>query len=210
MRRPGRAVRLTAVGVVAAYSAILYFAGVPIDAGLRRAIGYLPALAGLVVVVWDLWVWRWPLVWRSTGRPRLDGLWEVELRPTADSHIPEGGNRGPIIAYLVVRQTYWSIALQLFTVESSSISRSFFWDGDNRTGTEWLTFVYDNTPMLNHQHRSGRHLGTCTLQPGSRQPAEIRGAYFTDRYTAGDMKLTLRKRDTSSGSFEEAVRSYER
>jgi hypothetical protein len=33
----------------------------------------------------------------------------------------------------VVKQTYWTIVLLLFTVESSSVSRSFFWDGVHGT-----------------------------------------------------------------------------
>lgn len=205
MKRPGQVVRITAVGVGLAYGLVLYLTGVRIDADVQRGLAYLPALATLLLIVWDLWVWRWPLVWRVSSRPRLDGLWAVTLHPTAESRIPEGGNRGPIPAYLVVKQTYWTIVLLLFTVESSSVSRSFFWDDVQGTGTEWLTFVYDNTPMQRHQHRSRRHLGTCSLRFGNRQPVEIEGMYFTDRYTQGDMKLTFVSRDTNAGSFDEAA-----
>jgi hypothetical protein len=60
--------------------------------------------------------------------------------------------------------------------------------------------------MQRYQHRSGRHLGTCSLRPGNRQPVEIEGTYFTDRYTQGDMKLTFVSRDTNAGSFDEAAR----
>lgn len=206
MKRPGQVVRITAAGVGLAYGLVLYLTGVRIDADVRRGLAYLPALATLLLILWDLWVWRWPLVWRASSRPRLDGLWAVTLHPTAESLIPEGGNRGPIPAYLVVKQTYWTIALLLFTGESSSVSRSFFWDGAHGTGTEWLTFVYDNTPSQRHQHRSGRHLGTCSLRPGNRRPVEIEGMYFTDRYTQGDMKLTFVSRDINVGSFNEAAR----
>lgn len=206
MRRPGQIVRITAVGVGIAYGVVLYLAGVRLDPDIRRGLAYLPALATLVLIAWDLWIWRWPLAWRASPRPRLEGLWAVTLHPTAGSHIPEGGNRGPIPAFLVVTQTYWTIALRLFTAESSSVSRSFFWDGTHGTGTEWLTFVYDNTPMQRHQHRSTRHLGVCSLKPGNRQPTEIEGTYFTDRYTQGDMHLTLVSRDTNAGSFNEAAR----
>ena len=209
MKRPGQAVRITAVGVGIAYAVALYLVGIRLDPDIRRGLVYLPVLATLVLIAWDLWVWRWPLVWRASPRPRLDGLWSVVLHPTADSHIPEGGNRGPIPAFLVVRQTYWTIALQLFTAESSSVSRSFFWDNTHGTGTEWLTFVYDNTPMQRHQHRSTRHLGACSLRPGNRQPTDIEGTYFTDRYTQGDMKLTFVSRDTDAGSFDEATRKVE-
>lgn len=209
MSRPGRTVRLTATGICLVYGIVLHFAGISLSTGLKKGLAYLPALATLLLVAWDLWAWRWPLLWRSTARPRIAGLWTVTLHPTADSHIPEGGNRGPITAYLVVVQSYWTVALRLFTAESSSISRSFSWESDHHTGTEWLTFVYDNSPMQRHQPRSTRHLGACRLQPGDRQPTEITGMYFTDRYTQGDMQLTFVSRDTDAGSFDEAARLAE-
>lgn len=206
MNRPGQIVRIIAVGVGLAYSLVLYLTGVRIDADVRRGLAYLPTLATFLLTAWDLWVWRWPLVWRAAARPRLDGLWAVTLHPTAESHIPKDGNRGPIPAYLVVKQTYWTIAVRLFTEESASVSRSFFWDGSHGTGTEWLTFVYENTPMQRHQNRSKRHLGTCSFRPGNRRPVEIEGTYFTDRYTQGDMSLTFVSRDTDAGSYDEATR----
>lgn len=210
MQRPGQVVRYTAVGVGLAYALVLYLAGVRLDTDLRRGLTYLPTLAAAALIAWDLWVWRWPLIWRATSRPRIHGLWSVALYPTAESHIPEGGNRGPIRAYLVVTQTYWTISLRLFTAESSSVSRSFFWDDGHGTGTAWLTFVYDNTPMLLYQHRSGRHLGTCSLHPGNRRPTTIEGSYFTDRYTQGDMQLTFVNRETDAGSFKEAASAHAR
>lgn len=207
MNRPGQVVRYTAVGVGLAYALVLYLAGVRLDVDLRRGLAYLPTLAVAVVVAWDLWVWRWPVIWRASTRPRLDGLWSVTLHPTEESRIPAGGNRGPIQAYLVIRQTYWAISLRLYTAESSSVSRSFFWDDSHGTGTGWLTFVYDNNPMLRLQHRSIRHLGTCSLHPGNRRPTMIEGRYFTDRYTQGDMMLTFVNRNADAGSFEEASRA---
>lgn len=206
MRRPGQAVRITAVGVGLAYALVLYLVGIRLDSDLRRGLAYLPAVATLLLIAWDLWVWRWPLVWKSTPRPRLDGLWSVTLHPTEESHIPAGGNRGPISGYLVITQTYWTISLRLFTKESSSVSRSFFWDNSHGAVTESLTFVYDNTPMQREQNRSPRHLGTCALRPGNRRPTEIQGMYFTDRYTQGDMRLTFVVRNADAGSFDEAAR----
>lgn len=208
MHRPGNAVRYTAIGVGLTYALVLYLAGVRLDVDLRRGLAYLPTLAAAAVIAWDLWIWRWPLIWRATPRPRLDGTWSVVLRPTDDSHIPPGGNRGPIQGYIVIKQTYWTISLRLYTAESSSLSRSYFWDDSNGTGTSWLTFIYDSTPMQRLQHRSGRHLGACSLHPGNRRPTAVEGRYFTDRYTQGDMKLTFVSRDADSGSFDEAAQAH--
>ncbi len=95
-----------------------------------------------------------------TSRTRIDGLWRVELVPTDESHIPAGGNRGPIPGFLVISQSYWSVYVRQFTVESASRSRAFFWEHPDGAEAETLTFVYENVPQQQYQHRSQRHLGT--------------------------------------------------
>jgi hypothetical protein len=208
MRRPGLVVRITAVGVGVVYAVVLHLVGIRLDQGVKQGLAYLPALAALLLIAWDLSVWRWPLVWKATSRPRLDGLWAVTLHPTSASRIPAEGNQGPIDGYMVVKQTYWTMALRQFTAEGSSVSRAFFWEGSHGTGIDWLTFIYDNMPRQRHQHRSGRHFGTCSLRPGNRRPTEIEGMYFTDRYTQGDLKMTFLGRDTDAGTFDEAARKH--
>ncbi|MGE0843222.1 hypothetical protein [Pseudonocardia sp.] len=209
MNRPAAAVRATAAGIGISYGAVLYFAGVRLDGDIKRILAYLPSLAVLILVIWDTFLWRLPLLWRSTARPRIDGLWSVVLHPTAESHIPEGGDRGPIEAFAAISQTYWSVSVRLLTRESMSLTRSHFWDRTNGSDTEWLTFVYDNSPMQRHRARSARHLGTCSLRPGNRRPSTMAGTYFTDRYTQGDMTFQLVGRDTGVASFDEAAAKAE-
>jgi hypothetical protein len=205
MNRPAAAVRATAAGIGIAYGAVLYFSGIRLDGDVRRILAYLPSLAVLILIIWDTLLWRLPLLWRSTARPRIDGLWSAVLSPTAESHIPEGGNRGPIEAFAAVSQTYWSVSVRILTRESMSLTRSHFWDRTNGSDTEWLTFIYDNSPMQQHLTRSARHLGTCSVRPGNRRPSTMDGSYFTDRYTQGDMTFRLVGRDAGVASFHEAA-----
>jgi len=205
MARPDRAVRIVATLVCLTYSAALYWSGITIEPDLRRSLAYLPGLAVLLVLAWDVQVWRWPGVHRLTSRPRLDGLWSATIQPTAESHIPAGGNRGPIPAYLAVSQTYWRFSARLITKESQSSTRAHFWFPSSAHDIEWVSFIYDNSPRQAYQHRSARHLGTCTLRPGSRNPGSLSAAYFTDRYTQGDIELTLLGRDGSVAAFREAA-----
>lgn len=204
MGRPDIAVRITAVFTSAAYGIALYWVGIRIDADIRRALAYLPILAVLGLVAWDLQVWHWPLLHRLTGRPRLDGLWRVTLLPTKESHIPPGGNRGPIVAYLAISQTFWRFNATLITKESYSVTRTHYWMGELGDALEWVSFIYDNSPQRQYQNRSTRHLGTCTLRPGARKPSLMSGAYFTDRYTQGDIELELIGRDSAVASFTES------
>ena len=204
MHRPTVIVRYTILAVGVVYSVLLFVASVHLDTWYKYVIAALPAVGSIALAIWDGWAWRQPWLTRLTHRPRLDGLWQVTLTPTAESHIPEGGNRGPIPGFLVVRQSYWSIHLRQFTAESASRSRTFFWELPDGAEAETLTFVYENVPQQQFEQRSNRHFGTCGLDIGSLRPRAISGAYFTDRYTKGDMHLTLIDRSKSYGSFDEA------
>jgi len=204
MSRPAQPVRYTVVGVSVVYAVVLQLAGLRLDTPLKQALTFLPAVAAGILVAWDLLLWRLPGFARLTKRPRLDGLWRVELHPTAESRIPPEGNHGPIAAYLVITQTSWSIAVRQYTGESTSDSRAHYWQRSPGAAVETLAFLYDNTPEQRHQDRSPRHLGTCLLDPASKAPREMAGWYFTDRYTKGDMTLELVDRSTGHPSFASA------
>jgi hypothetical protein len=128
MKRPGQVARITAADVGFVYSLVLYLTGVRIDAPcsararlLARAGRRSCSSCGTVGLALAAGL-------RASSRSCLDGPWTVTLNPTAESHIPEGDNRGPIPAYLVVKQTYWTIVAPNVTVERSSVSRAFFWN----------------------------------------------------------------------------------
>ena len=102
MSDPSRPVRyaVTAAGTI--YAVALYASGFRFDTSIRQVLAYLPAAAALAIVAFDLWDWKWPGVHRLVQRPRIDGTWLTTLTPHPDSHIPEGGNRGPIDAAVLM------------------------------------------------------------------------------------------------------------
>ena len=207
MERPVALVRYVAVGVSAVYTLLLYvILDVRLDGLFKTLVGWLPLVASVLLLLWDVWLWKLPVVHKLTNhRPRIDGFWRVTLTPTAESHIPEGGNRGPIPAFMMINQSYWSIHLRQLTVESGSHSRAFVWENRNGAEVEPLSFLYENDPKPEHKTRSQRHLGSCTFRPGSISPNEMEGFYFTDRYTQGLMKLTLIDRSTGHSTYDEAA-----
>lgn len=204
MARPTAAVRLTATAVGVIYAAALYLSGVHIQAGAKHALSYLPTVLVLGVAAWDLWLWRLPGVHKISKRPLLAGTWVASLVPTAASHIPEGGNRGPIEAYIVINQTYWSIAVRQYTAESTSDSRAEMWDASTSSPGSTLTFTYFNRPRRELEQRSQTHLGTAALDVVGLTPTVMTGEYFTDRYTKGDMSLQLCDRSTNHSDFAAA------
>lgn len=201
MTKPAVVVRTTSIAVGAAYAAALYLSGVHIQAGWKQALSYLPTVLTLLLTLWDIWLWRQPPFHRFVQRPLLLGTWQVWLKPTAESHIPSGGNRGPIEAYVVIDQSYWSITIRQYTAESHSDSKAYVWTGEEG-GARSLIFVYANTPKHEFEARSRAHLGTTLLDIVGVKPEALTGCYFTDRYTKGDMELTLCDRSVDHASFD--------
>lgn len=204
MARPAAAVRLTATVVGAAYAVALYISGVHIQAGAKQALSYLPTVLTFLVALWDVWLWRLPVLQSLAKRPWIAGIWSVTLTPTAASLIPEGGNRGPIKGYVIINQTFWSIGVRQYTAESRSDSRATVWSETTGGSERTLTHTYANRPRQELEHRSRPHLGAAALDVVGLRPSIITGDYFTDQYTKGDMILYLVDRSTGYADFASA------
>lgn len=201
MSSPAQTVRWGAATASTLYGVLLYILGLHPEQELKYAFAYVPTLLGYLVLVFDKWAWRWPGIHRLTGHPRLDGTWRTTLTPSAESHIPVGGNRGPIRAYLTIEQSYWTLHATLRTAESSSRSSNATIEKRDGSGITELRFLYENTPQVAHQLRSPIHTGACRISLAGREPRSISGRYYTDRFTAGDMELVLVDRETEHSTF---------
>jgi hypothetical protein len=207
MSAPVKTARWTATAVSAVYAGVLFLSGIRLQGEVKQGLAYLPALLGLLVVALDKWLWKLPPVHRFLSRPRIDGLWATTLRPTPESQIPVGGNRGPINAYVVIEQSLWSSHISLYTSESASRSLASTIREHKDSAHSTLTFSYENTPQQQHRSRSPRHVGACELSIGTKAPLSLSGYYFTDRFTKGDMELTLLSRKTDLGDYT-AAKAY--
>lgn len=197
-------VRYTVVAVSLVYTAVLFLSGVELDTFAKQFLALLPTLFALGVVAYDRWVWKWALGRKFHQRPQIDGLWRVTLTPNPESHIPPDGNRGPIEAYAVIDQTYWSISVAQFTEQSESYSLTSTFIARGQTNMKTLSFLYDNTPRYEHRKRSPRHSGACEISVPTGQPTAMTGLYFTDRFTQGEMVLELVDRTTNYRDFASA------
>lgn len=206
MGRPTALARTITLIISGIYSVVLFNVGFQLPGWWRFVISFLPTLAVLGLVVWDLWVWRWPGVQTLVRRPDLNGLWRATLTPHPDSMIPDGGNRGPIAAFVEIKQSFWALHVRLYTDQSSSKSTASTWLPTYESSVDNPTFTYDNTPKVSESPRSVRSAGTCNLMPMSLKPDEVEGTYFTDRFTKGDMVLKLVDRTTGYPSFAAATK----
>jgi hypothetical protein len=207
MSSPAQSIRWGAGTASTLYGILLYVLGVHPEHELRYAFAYVPTLLGYMVLIFDKWAWRWRGIHRLTGHPRLDGTWRATLRPSPESHIPVGGNCGPIHAYLTIEQSYWTLHATLRTAESASRSSNTTIEKCDGSGVTELRFLYENVPQVVHQHRSRVHTGVCRISLAGRIPRSITGSYYTDRFTAGDMELDLISRSTEHSTFAEAAAS---
>jgi hypothetical protein len=192
---PSRPVRYAVATASAIYAVALYASGFRFDASIRQLLAYLPAIAAFAVVAFDLWIWKWPVIHRLVQRPRIDGTWVTTLTPHPDSHIPEGGNRGPIDAAVLIEQTYWSVSVTLLTAESRSISTSAAIHARSRQQAV-LAYTYANEPDQQHRPRSQPHVGASQFNVTGREPKQMTGTYWTARLTVGDMSMRLLNRET--------------
>lgn len=190
MSSTAKVARWSATVASAAWIGALFLAHLEISGLLRRALTYLPAIIGLAVVVFDLWAWKWPGINRLAARPRIYGTWKAALTPSSDSHIPDGGNRAPVGA-LVVEQTYFTLSARFHTEQSDSrtVTATLIADLDSKQSrTFYATYV--NQAQQQHNARSYPHTGTFRLAVHGNDPHDMDGTYWTDRLTAGDMRLT--------------------
>lgn len=87
---------------------------------------------------------------------------------------------------LEIKQTLLSVEVRLISDESRS-------DSVNTTikeinGQNTLLYTYLNEPMSAHRDHSSIHYGTAKLSIISER--ELKGTYYTDRKTTGDMLLS--------------------
>ena len=146
--------------------------------------------ATVVLGLWDYWLWRLPLAQRLPSVPRsVRGTWRGTL--TSFWVNPDTGNRPPPkIVYLVIRQTATLLSVNLLTNESRSAS--LFADISSIDGTAALTYLYLNRPDMSVEHRSRIHHGSTVLDISGSPARRLRGRYWTDRDSKGELDFDAR------------------
>src|SRR5688572_5915097 len=108
----------TIIFAAAAVWALLALAsGETLEWSWARWLGIAAAILVFALLVFDRWVWRWPGVRNVTSRPVLHGTWRTELRTSYEGRAEE-----TIGSYLVIRQTYSTICVDMLFDRSQSTS----------------------------------------------------------------------------------------
>jgi hypothetical protein len=146
-------------------------------------------------VLFVKWLWKLPFLrgW-LVPLPDLTGTWKGTLKSTWQGGSESTPQTREIT--LIIRQKFSSISCVLYTDESSSESDAAVLKEAGESGIPILSYNYQNTPRVSVRQRSNVHLGAVVLRlQGSSKDWILRGEYWTNRQTAGDMELRFVTRE---------------
>ena len=171
-----------------------------LSGNLLRPIGPVLFAVGIVLTIFDLWLWHCGILYPwFVDRPDLRGTWRATF---VSSYVPPGGIEpiGQVDAMFVIRQTFSSLHVRMLTAESSSntVGATVSREPD---GSHLILGVYENRPREEVSHGSSMHVGAMWLSGDGRLPDALRGFYWTNRATRGDLALRSRERKLRD-SFE--------
>lgn len=156
------------------------------------AIKELPTVVGWMVpfgLAFERWAWRWP-VFRGwlVLIPDLNGTWEGEFR--SEWVDPKTNQKvSPQKAYLVIRQTLFTTSCCHITAESKSYSRAATIQPAPDDNLKILEYLYSNSPIVSVHYRSHAHEGACSLEIIDKPDRKLKGKYWTERSTKGEMEF---------------------
>ena len=194
---------LVGLGVVL-WALVLIFQGQALSAHMLAPFSYVVTGLSVAVVLWERWLWAWPIFrgWLNK-RPDIRGTWKGTLR--SDWREPDTKQGlDPIEVFLVIRQTYTTIDVRLFSRESSSISLSgnIFTDS---ASVCTLAVTFRSTPRILKRDRSPVKPGGMLVSLVGSPIHKLDGEYWTDRATKGEVTLSVRTRATAH-DFEEGTK----
>jgi hypothetical protein len=168
---------------------------------LFAPVGLVTGFTLLLLAVLNCHLWRWRLVHKLLGAaPDMQGTWKGEIR-SQWLNPQTGENPPPIECYMVVRQTLSEISIKVFTMESASDTLATSIIIEN--GSHQILATYRNTPDLKHRNRSPIHFGGFLLHIIGCPPQTLKGHYWTDRNTQGEICVSHPKANLAE-SFDTA------
>ncbi|MCE5254333.1 MAG: hypothetical protein LLG45_09050 [Actinomycetia bacterium] len=172
---------------------MLVFAVTAVAGGGTPSWGWLDiysyAVMAAVVVywLWDRVMWKRPIAQRLKIAPRdVSGTWRGTL--TSCWIDPSNGEQcNPKTVYLVVRQTASTVSAILLTNEARSLSSLASVNSED--GTSSIDYMYEGAPDLMYQDRSRVHRGAVHLNIIGQPVERLRGHYWTDRDSKGELEF---------------------
>lgn len=159
----------------------------PVDKTWLKYVGGIASVVVELLLVFDRWAWRWLPV-AVTKRPNLQGTWRSQLH----YQWPDGTPTQTKDCFIVIRQTYTTITVDMHFDISDSHSRSAaIVDTNGRRSLWWsyLSVAHSLEQEGNPPHRGGAEL-VISLKP---KPS-LAGDYWTERKTRGRLTTSGRSK----------------
>ncbi len=170
-----------------------------------RFYSYAVAAAVLLMTAWDRWLWRLAISQKIAAVPRnLNGTWKGVL--TTFWADPETGVvPAPKLAFLVVRQTATTVSATMFTDQMRSVSSLASLSGVD--GQRSLDYMYLSRPDSQYEKQSRIHHGSTSLDVTGIPPDRLRGRYWTNRDSRGELDFTQRRSEFAD-TYDAALRMF--
>jgi hypothetical protein len=190
--------------VVAVFAIGIWMSGDSLEFRWLRFYSVAVVVVLLALAAWDSFIWRWAVVQRFANVPRdIRGTWKGELKSFWKD---ETGAMLPVKpAYLVVRQSASWVSVVLMTNESRSVSSLASVSFDRTVSS--LDYMYLNRPDTGLEERSRIHHGSASLDIVGLPVSRLRGRYWTNRDSRGELDFTRRVSQISE-DYAEAERAF--
>lgn len=174
-----------------------------ITPSLMRAFATAVPMATLAFGVFYKVAWRWPLAAKWMRRPVVHGVWFGQLQSDF-SKIPGEPLKLPIV--FVIRQTYLTLSVESFTSSQEGESRLEALLKNSKTDVARLCYVFELRKSYPGAQAVVSGAGDLKLVAEGK---ELRGTYWTNSPTHGEIGLTLLGRDCKGIScFDDARRKW--
>jgi hypothetical protein len=170
------------------WGVLLLIAGVAVSISWLKHLSSVTGVMLLLLAAFDLWLWRLSFLqgW-FVKRPILRGTWQALLNSSWVD--PSTGRASePIEGFMVIHQTYSSLSLRLLTSQSTSVCVGAEIIA-SQDGTMSVAGVYRNEPRQRLRENSPIHYGAFLIDVLGRPVDVLRGHYWTDRNTSGEIQL---------------------
>lgn len=189
------AVKATSLLSIISFIGVALYKGADFQKELLNAITQAVSITILLRFVYVKWLWKWlPWLEYVHSVPYLEGVWSGVFQSTWQ---PPDGSPPPkgLIEVKISQPNMFTIKVTQKSGESISYSygESFEHLEDD---TIFLNYSYRNEPNASVRHRSQINYGTSRYRLERKNGTmTLKGAYFTDRKSTGDVELTRDRKE---------------
>jgi hypothetical protein len=155
-------------------------------------------IIGLAIIAFGVFwrkVWYWiPVL--SRWFPDLTGRWEGTY---VSSYVHPDGQKATGAFTAIIRQGLFTSSVTAKTCEMTSHSTRSWLEADHNAQRFTIGYTYHSIPNAAVRDRSPPHEGACFLHNlPDNDPDTLKGIYYTERRSIGDIDLKRVSRDTAS------------